>query len=313
VNTGGAVVREAASAVPRPGDAPPALSAPPVFTTLAAGLGTLPAAVATASGATVRTSAMVRGLARTASGWRLTVGSAHDEERLVADAVVLAVPAAPAARLLAGLRGASAAVVALREISYASMAIVTLAYPATAFPRPPEGSGYLVPAVDGRPVKAVTFSSVKWPHLRPGAPGLVIVRCSLGRVGEEAVLQTDDAGLAAVAARDLAIATGVRGAPAATRVSRWGGALPQYTVGHLGRVAGIRAGVARQPGLAVCGAAYDGIGIPACVASARLAAGQIVAYLAERGAGPAGSAIADNGVAGKDAMAGANGGTSSRD
>src|SRR5262249_59430754 len=72
------------------------------------------------------------------------------------------------------------------------------------------------------------------------------------------------------------------GAPADVRVSRWGGGLPQYTVGHLDRVARIRAAVAALPGLAVCGAAYDGIGIPACIASARLAADQVVAYLQAR-------------------------------
>jgi protoporphyrinogen/coproporphyrinogen III oxidase len=273
---------------------------PPVFTTLAAGLGSLPAAVAAASGATVRTSAMVRELSRTASGWRLTVGSAHDPEYLTADAVVLAVPAGPSARLLAGVpgaAGAAAAAAALREISYASMAIVTLAYPAAAFPSPPERSGYLVPAVDGRPVKAVTFSSVKWPHLQQDAAGLVIVRCSLGRVGEEALLQNDDAGLATLAAGDLAAATGVRGAPVATRVSRWSGALPQYTVGHLGRIARIRAGVAREPGLAVCGAAYDGVGVPACVATARTAAGQIAAYLERQAGDVSGRPVADNGRA----------------
>ena len=280
----------------------------PVFTTLAAGLGTLPAAVAAASGATVRTGVMVRGLSRTATGWRLTAGSAHDEQYLTADAVVLAVPAGPSARLLAGVPGASAAAAALREIAYASMAIVTLAYPAAAFPRPPDGSGYLVPAVDGHPVKAVTFSSVKWPHLA-GGTGLVFVRCSLGRIGDEAVLQTGDDGLAATAARDLAAATGVRGAPAATRVSRWGGALPQYTVGHLGRVARIRAEVARQPGLAVCGAAYDGVGIPACVATARLAASQILAHLTGPGTATVASEMTDNGGAGRDAMAGTDGGT----
>ena len=295
----------AAGALTSPG--PAAAPASPVFTTLAAGLGTLPAAVAAASGAYVRTTAMVRGLSRTESGWRLTIGSAHDEEYLTADAVVLAVPAGPTARLLGGVPGASAAVTGLREIRYASMAIVTLAYPAAAFPRPPAGSGYLVPAVDGRPVKAVTFSSVKWPHLGE-ATGLVFVRCSLGRIGEEALLQTDDAGLAALAARDLAAATGVRGAPAATRVSRWGGGLPQYTVGHLGRVAAIRASVARQPGLAVCGAAYDGVGIPACVATARLAADQIVAYLDNQDMAGAAGPMADNGRADRDAMAGTDGG-----
>ncbi len=300
----GSLAEAAASLLPPPG-APPS---GPVFTTLSGGLGTLPPAVAARSGATVRTGAMVRELARTVradgeadGGWRLTVGPTRAPERLDADAVILAVPARPAGRLLAGLPGAGAAAAALGEIGYASMAVVTLAYPDGAFPCPPEGSGYLVPAVDGRAVKAVTFSTVKWPHLRGALPpalppnphlrarggGLEIVRCSVGRVGEEALLQADDAELAGIAAADLAAATGVRGAPAATRVTRWGGALPQYTVGHAARVARIRAAVATQPGLAVCGAAYDGIGIPACIASARAAADQVLAYLRSRDARPA--------------------------
>ena len=143
-----------------------------------------------------------------------------------------------------------------------------------------------MPAVDGRAVKAVTFSTVKWPHLAeataPGAEPLEIVRCSVGRIGEEALLQRADDELAALAATELAAATGVRGTPVATRVTRWGGALPQYTVGHLDRVAAIRAAVAAQPGLAVCGAAYDGVGIPACVATARTAVSQVLAFLAAR-------------------------------
>jgi protoporphyrinogen/coproporphyrinogen III oxidase len=253
-----------------------------VFTTLAGGLGTLPEFLAKASGAQVRTGAMARELSRAGTGWRLTVGSAAAAEHVDADAVILAVPARPAGRLLAGAPGASAAVAALDEISYASMAIVTLAYPRSAFPSPGLAalgwSGYLVPAVDGRAVKAVTFSTVKWPHLG----SLEIIRCSVGRIGEEALLQRAGDELAALAAAELAEATGVRGAPAATRVTRWGGGLPQYSVGHLDRVARIRAAVASQPGLAVCGAAYDGVGIPACVATARAAAGQVTAFLAAR-------------------------------
>jgi oxygen-dependent protoporphyrinogen oxidase len=265
----------------RPGETTPAAPAP-VFTTLSGGLGTLPGAVAAGSGATVRTGAMTRELARTTGGWRLTFGSAHAAQWIDADAVILAVPGRPASRLLADLDGAGPASAALGEISYASMAIVTLAYRRDAFGRPPEGSGYLVPAVDGRAVKAVTFSTVKWPHLRSGDAGLEIVRCSLGRIGEDAVLQRDDTALAGLAAADLAAATGVRGEPADVRVSRWGGGLPQYAVGHQERVARIRAAVATQPGLAVCGAAYDGLGIPACIASARQAADQVLAHLESR-------------------------------
>ncbi len=260
-----------------------------VFTTLSGGLGTLPAFLAKASGAAVRTASMARELSPAQTGWRLTLGSAAAPEQVDADAVILALPARPAGRLLAGVPAASAAVGAFGEISYASMAIVTLAYPPSAFPAPGLSSlgrsGYLVPAVDGRAVKAVTFSTVKWPHLAaavPGAEPLEVVRCSVGRIGEEALLQRSDDELAALAAAELAAATGVRGAPVATRVTRWGGALPQYTVGHLDRVARIRAAVAAQPGLAVCGAAYDGIGIPACVATARAAASEVLAFLAAR-------------------------------
>jgi oxygen-dependent protoporphyrinogen oxidase len=268
-----------------------------VFTTLSGGLGTLPEVLAKASGAAVRTGTIVRELARTEVGWRLTLGSAAAPEYVDADAVILAVPARPAGRLLAQLPDMSAAVTAFGEISYASMAIVTLAYPRSAFggaaPGPGGGepglgalgwSGYLVPAVDGRAVKAATFSTVKWPHLaaptEPGTEPMEIVRCSVGRIGEEGLLQRTDGELATLAAAELAEATGARGGPVIARVTRWGGALPQYTVGHLDRVARIRAAVGAQPGLAVCGAAYDGVGIPACVATARTAASQVLAALA---------------------------------
>ena len=269
------------SLLPRP--AQPVSAPAPVFTTLADGLGSLPPALAQASRAQVRTKATVRELARTATGWQLTAGPTIAPELITADAVVLALPAHPAGRLIGQLEGAAVAAADLAAIEYASMAIVALAYPAGAFPAPLTGSGYLVPAVDGRSVKAATFSTVKWPHLRgTGAEDLHLVRCSVGRIGETAVLQRDDGELAALAAADLAAATGVTGSPVDARVTRWGGGLPQYSVGHLDRVRRIRSGVAAFGGLAVCGAAYDGIGVPACIASARLAADQVAAYLADR-------------------------------
>jgi oxygen-dependent protoporphyrinogen oxidase len=190
--------------------------------------------------------------------------------------VILATPAAPAARLLKDAAGAAAA--RLAEIPYASMAIVTLAFRADDFPVRGR-SGYLVPAVDGRAVKAATFSTLKWPHLAAQAP-VHVVRCSLGRSGDVAVLQRDDEDLAALAEAELAEAVGITAKSVAQRVSRWGGGLPQYNVGHLDRVAAIRAAVAGQPGLAVAGAAYDGVGIPACIATARAAVTQVTAYLA---------------------------------
>ncbi|MER5950794.1 protoporphyrinogen oxidase [Streptomyces sp. NPDC001904] len=263
------------------GEAPASVS----VATLEGGFGSLPPVLvaevlAAAPDAAIRTDAPVSRLTRAGDGWRVTVGSGTAAEELAADAVVMAAPATAAARLLADVPHASAAASALAEVPYSSVTTVTLAYPRTAFPGGLTGRGYSayrVPAVEGRAVKEVTFTTVKWPHL---AGDVEIVRCSLGRLGEEALLQRDDADLVALATAELAEATGVSGPPVAARVSRWAEALPQYTVGHTARVQRIRAAVADQPGLAVCGALYDGVGVGVCMATARKAADQVLGWLA---------------------------------
>ena len=110
--------------------------------------------------------------------------------------------------------------------------------------------------------------------------GPPVMRCSLGRHREEHELQRTDDELVEVALDDLADAIGLSVRPVDTHVQRWGGGLPQYAVGHVDRVAAVRAAVGRLPGLAVCGAAYDGIGIPACIASGHRAAAEVLAGLA---------------------------------
>ncbi|ALV30864.1 protoporphyrinogen oxidase [Streptomyces sp. CdTB01] len=258
---------------------------PPVrVATLEGGFGSLPAVLvrevlAAAPDASVRTDAPVRELARSADGWRIGVGTASEVEHIAADAVIIAVPAGPAGRLLAQVPGAGRAVSAFAEVPYAGVAVVTLAYPRAAFPGGLQGRGYAayrVPAPEGKAVKEVTFTTVKWPHL---AGEVEIVRCSLGRFGEQDLLGRDDADLVALASAELAEATGVRGAAVASRVSRWQDALPQYTVGHFERVRQIRETVAAQPGLAVCGALYDGVGVGVCMASARQATEQVLAWV----------------------------------
>ena len=250
-------------------------NAGPAFSTLPGGLGRLAEAVARASGADIRLRRTVRELARgPTGGWLLTLGATAAPERLPADAVILAVPAAPAARLLRQVTPAAAA--ELAAIDYASVAIVTLAYAGVPAFR---GSGFLVPAVDGRVTKAATFSTAKWAHLAAAAPGLAIVRCSVGRYTDAADLQRDDVELVATVAAELSEAVGLVARPVESRVTRWGGALPQYAVGHLDRVVRIRSAVGALPGLAVCGAAYDGVGIPACIASAQRAAREVLPEL----------------------------------
>jgi oxygen-dependent protoporphyrinogen oxidase len=240
----------------------------PVFATVEGGLSRLVAAAAAASGARISLGLPVRELARTAHGWRLLLGAAPAPQTDDVDAVVLAVPARAAARLLTGVHADAAAAVGV--LDYASVALVGLALP-PGTPLP-ELSGFLVPATEGTLVKAATFFTRKWAHLqRPGGP--VIVRASVGRAGEEHRLQCDDTTLAALAHAEVGALIGAPlPPPAASWVQRWGGGLPQYRPGHLDRVAGARAALADLPGLALAGAAYDGVGIPACVTSGERAA-----------------------------------------
>ncbi|MFF7888080.1 protoporphyrinogen oxidase [Streptomyces sp. NPDC020794] len=244
----------------------------PVFMGIEGGVGQLPLAVARAvraRGGEIVTGATVTELRRAEDGgWRVVAGG----RVLHADGVVVAVPAGAAAALLRA--EAPAAATELAGVEYASMALVTLAY-RRADVSLPEGSGFLVPPVDGHTIKASTFASQKWGWIAEENPDLLVLRTSVGRYGETEVLGRDDADLVDVSRHDLSEATGLAAEPVATRVTRWDDGLPQYPVGHHTRVARVREHVAKLPGLAVCGAAYDGVGIPACVASAYAAVDQL--------------------------------------
>jgi oxygen-dependent protoporphyrinogen oxidase len=252
----------------------------PVFAGISGGVGRLAQAVAadvTSRGGRIVTGAIVREVSRTETGWRAVHGPTIAPVIVAADAVVIAVPAAPAARLLE--EDGPAAARELARIEYASMAIVTIAVDSLAVDVDIDlvGSGFLVPPVDGRLIKAATYSSRKWGWLDGDT---LVVRCSVGRHREEADLQRDDTELVEDAVLDLREATGLRAPLLDASVTRWGGALPQYAVGHRDRVARIQSAVRDLPGLEVCGAAYDGVGIPAVIASGHSAATRVIATLA---------------------------------
>lgn len=228
----------------------------------------------TAAGGRIESGALVRRLLRGPTGWQIVSGATVAPQLREADVVVLATPAAPTSRLLSDhAPGASSA---LSGIEYASMAVMTIALPAALAPKLP-GSGFLVPAVEGHTIKASTFSAAKWAWVREASDEVVLLRASAGRVGEVATLQRDDEELVASALAEIAHALGSQlPTPVDTHVQRWGGGLPQYDLGHTGRVAAVRAAVAGLPGLEVIGAAYDGVGIGAVLTSAATTANTIV-------------------------------------
>lgn len=271
-----AVATAAAAAAAASGDDQPA----PVFASVRGGLGSLPptlAAALAARGVRIQLGTTARRLAVHGADLVLTTGPTTDERDEAFDAVVLATPSAPTSRLLATLAPDLAA--RLSRVEYASMAIVTIALEGPA-PDVLDGSGFLVPPTEPLTIKASTFSSVKWPWLAAARPDRTFLRASIGRHREEATLQRSDDELVAVALADLATVLGrPLPAPLDTHVQRWGGGLPQYSVGHRALT---DAAADTGPRLALAGAAYDGVGIPACIASGRRAAAKVLADLARR-------------------------------
>jgi len=270
LRAGGSLVAALRPRAPRPTPPPQTDAKPrPVFASLTGGLGRLPGELASAGSFTVRTSVTASAITRTATGFAIdTTGG----ERLVADAVIVSTPAAPSAKLLGELAPAAAAELARFETS--SSAMVTLALRGVALP---PGSGMLIGIKEGFTVKGITFFSQKW----PGTPdGLQLVRASVGRAGDTQTLQRDDDELVAIVRRELPALIGADAEPIDTLVTRWMDGQPQYNVGHLDRVARIKAAVAAVPGLEVCGASYDGVGIPAVIASGRTAAAAVLSAVA---------------------------------
>ncbi len=192
-----------------------------------------------------------------------------DLGELDADQVIVTLPADVASALIAPVSSAAADL--LGEIDYASVVLVSLAFSAADVDHPMAGSGYLVPAVEGRTITACSWTSSKWGHV--GSPDTVVMRVSVGRYGDDRALSFDDDALLDVVRTDLAATMGLEAEPHTVRISRWERSLPQFRPGHLELVADIKQVLAQDaPWLQVTGAWARGLGVPACINQGRQAA-----------------------------------------
>lgn len=194
---------------------------------------------------------------------------------LSTEALVLATPAYVSAELVRPLSPPAAGL--MERVPYASTATISLAYDSQAVGRMVEGFGFVVPRVEGRDVIAATWTSIKWPHRAP--PDQCLVRCYVGGVGREGILKLDDAELLQRVRADLAGMARLTVSPRYAEVHRWNRAMPQYTLGHLDRIAGIEAALGRCPGLFVTGAAYRGVGIPDCIKDGTTIAAAVLRHM----------------------------------
>jgi oxygen-dependent protoporphyrinogen oxidase len=198
-----------------------------------------------------------------AEGDRFHLGLASGAD-LEADLVVLATPAHVTAGLLATVAPDAAAAAA--EVPYADVASLTLAYPREALTRDLDGTGFLVPPVEGLLLVGCSWLPAKWPQLAD--PGTVLIRGMVGRYGDRRFTGLDDDELVSAVHEELVRTMGLAAPPTQAHVQRWPLAMPQYTVGHQARLERIDRGLADHPGLRVTGAGYRGVGIASCVSQA---------------------------------------------
>jgi oxygen-dependent protoporphyrinogen oxidase len=241
----------------------------PRFYSLRGGMQMLTDALVEAMDADLRTDTAVTGI-RT-DGDTFVVGT--DAEQITVDAVVIAVPAHVAARLLGDL--APAAATALGRFRYATVATANFTYSEGAVRIPTSGSGVLVPRSENRTIAACTWVSSKWPHAAP--PGTTVLRAFAGRSEGDAVVALPDEELLDRMEADLADVLGIATAPGTRRLTRWDRGIPQLEVGHLEAVDSIERDLAAWPRLALAGAGYRGTGIPDCIDQARRAVKKVLA------------------------------------
>jgi len=224
-----------------------------------AGLAALPRALAQALGERFRANAPVEEITPQGKRWR--VRGAGD---LTADHVVVATPAAAAARLVKGF--ASEAAEALAAIPYPPLAVLHLSWPSDAFGRPLDGFGHLVvPRPDRRILGAVWVSGL-FPDRAPDGNALLTVYLGGTRDPQAASLPEEE--MVSLSAANLAEVLDVRGEPRLVAAFRYPRSIPQYDFGHAQRMKVLSETEERLPGLRFLGNYRGGISVGDVVRSA---------------------------------------------
>ncbi|MGH9784447.1 MAG: protoporphyrinogen oxidase [Terriglobia bacterium] len=225
----------------------------------------------------VRAETAVTSVRRAPGGRMFCVESSKGQAE--ADAVIVATPAFAAGRLLRQVDGSL--VEQLGAIQYHSSVIVAFGFERSALRSEPDGFGFVVPRGERKRLAACTWVSTKFPFRSP--PERFLARCFLGGARDPAILEEADDRLVEIALGELGAILGERPKPLFHRIYRWERCMPQYAVGHLGRLEEIAARLAGQPGLFLAGNGYKGVGIPDCIQSASAAAAGALRYLESLG------------------------------
>jgi len=165
---------------------------------------------------------------------------------------------------------------ALASIPASSSATISMAFNENEVGFDLDAFGVLCPLVERRALMAATYSSTKWPGRAP--PGKVLLRGFVGGPHNQEIVKRSDEELVQKVLAEFCDLLGLNpfAKPLFSRVFRWHLGMPQYTLGHLGRIGRIDDRCAQIPGLAIAGGSYRGVGVPNCIESGERAVTKIL-------------------------------------
>lgn len=244
---------------------------PAIFTTLRSGLGTLiDRMIAAIPPEWIRLGDEVGYISNGEEGW--LIGTVKEVERF--DAIIVAAPIDVTRALLDPI---DSRIAELTEMEASSAVVVGFGFAdANHFAVPP-GFGFLVPPGSGSLLLAATFMDQKFPDRVPENGRLL--RAFFGGAAAKRLMRCGNDETASIARLELARILGPLPEPQVTVVRRWARSLPQYSVGHLERMAELANRVQALKGLTLLGNGYYGVGLPDLIRDARAAARTITSEL----------------------------------
>ena len=244
-----------------------------MFVTMRDGVSTLTNALEAAIGFDrIEKNVKVQSIRRETSG-RWNIDTERDSQ--VFDAIVLAIPARAAAKIVSGANEILAN--KLSKIESASAAVVNLLFKRSDVSQGLNGFGFVVPSTENRTILAASVISNKFKGR--ASDDCVAVRAFAGGVLQPEKLRLPDADIVKLVRADLEYYLGVKSEPLTEHVTRFPDSMPQYNLGHAGRVQEIMSAVGNMPGIYLAGNSYHGVGIPDCISSGNRAAGAVIEYL----------------------------------
>lgn len=195
---------------------------------------------------------------KTQAFWR--IGSSDGEE-IIADYLILAVPAYIAAQLLES--AAPQLAIQLKDIEYAPVSAVASAYDCSQVANPLDGFGFMVPRREGLETICTFWNSSLFPGRAPD--GKVVMTSFAGRGASKNGLPMNEEGYAEIIEAENAKTLGIKGPPLDRVVWKDSRALPQYIVGHARRVTEIQSILLTIPNLRIVGNFLRGRSIGDCV------------------------------------------------